>query len=272
MSAMKRQVNGVQLYVESRGDSGPPLVLVHGSWGDHHNWDAAVQRLEATFRVTTYDRRGHSASQRLPGQGSIREDVDDLAGLIEQLGLAPAHVAGNSFGAIIVLNLIIERPDLIASAIIHEPPLVGLLEGNSTLSSVQQRIAAVIEILSSGHTEAGARQFVETVGLGPGMWERLSPEMHQTFVFNASTWLDEMREPAAFTLDCDRLSSFGRPLLMSQGDQSPPFFGAILERIAGAQPRAQRHVFRGAGHVPHVTHPVDYALVVGNFIHGVSVL
>jgi pimeloyl-ACP methyl ester carboxylesterase len=269
---MKQHVNGVQLYVESRGDSGPPLVLVHGSWGDHHNWDAAVPLLARTFRVTTYDRRGHSASQRLGGQGSIREDVDDLAALIEQLGLAPAHVAGNSFGAIVVLNLIIERPDLIASVTIHEPPLIGLLDGSPVLASVQQRIGAVVEILSSGRTEAGARQFVETVGLGPGMWEQLSPEMRETFVFNASTWLDEMREPGAFTLDCDRLSSFVGPLLMSQGDQSPPFFATILERIAGALPSAQRHVFRGAGHVPHLTHPADYALVVGNFIHGANVL
>jgi pimeloyl-ACP methyl ester carboxylesterase len=81
-----------------------------------------------------------------------------------------------------------------------------------------------------------------------------------------------MKEPGAFALDCDRLSSFGGPVLMSQGDQSPPFFGAILERIAAALPRAQRHMFRGAGHVPHLTHPDDYALVVGGFIKGVDVL
>ena len=266
---MKQNVNGVELYIESRGDSGPALVLVHGSWGDHHNWDAAVPLLAHTFRVTTYDRRGHSASQRPGGQGSIRDDVDDLAALIEQRGLAPAHVAGNSFGAIVVLNLIIERPDLISTATIHEPPLIGLLEGNPALAGIQQRIGAVMDILSSGRTEAGARQFVETVALGPGMWEQLSPEMRETFVFNASTWLDEMREPGAFTLDLDRLSSFGGPLLISKGDQSPPFFAAILEQIAAAVPRAQRHVFRGAGHVPHLTHPEDYALVVGSFINGV---
>src|SRR5262245_6973945 len=104
---MKRRVNGVDLYLESRGESGPPVVMVHGSWGDHHNWDAAAALLAHTRRVTTYDRRGHSASERLDGQGSIREDVGDLAALIEQLGLAPAHVAGNSFGAIVVLNLMI---------------------------------------------------------------------------------------------------------------------------------------------------------------------
>jgi pimeloyl-ACP methyl ester carboxylesterase len=268
---VKQKVNGVELFIESSGDSGPPLVLVHGSWGDHHNWDAAVQLLARTFRVTTYDRRGHSASQRLGGQGNIREDVDDLAALIDQLGVAPAPVAGNSFGAIIVLNLTIKRPDLIASATIHEPPLIGLLEGNPALAGIQQRFGTVMETLSVGRTEAGARQFVETA-LGPGVWEQLSPALRETFVFNASTWLDEMKEPGAFALDCDRLSSFGGPVLMSQGDQSPPFFGAILEQIVAALPRAQRHVFRGAGHVPHMTHPDDYALVVGNFIQGVDVV
>jgi pimeloyl-ACP methyl ester carboxylesterase len=267
---MKQRVNGVDLFIESSG-SGPPVVLVHGSWGDHHNWDAAVPLLARTCRVTTYDRRGHSASQRVGGQGSILEDVDDLAALIEQLGLAPVHVVGNSFGAIIALNLMIKRPDLIASATLHEPPLIGLLEGNSALAGIQQRFGAVMETLSSGRTEAGARQFVETA-LGPGVWEQLSPALRETFVFNASTWLDEMKEPGAFALDCDRLSSFGGPVLMSQGDQSPPFFAAILEQIAGALPRTQRHVFRGAGHVPHLTHPDDYALVVGNCIKGVDVL
>ena len=55
----------------------------------------------------------------------------------------------------------------------------------------------------------------------------------------------------------------------SRGESGPPFFAAILEQIAAAVPRAQRHVFRGAGHMPHLTHPEDYALVVGSFINGV---
>ena len=45
---------------------------------------------------------------------------------------------------------------------------------------------------------------------------------------------------------------------------------AILERIADAVPRAQRHLFRGAGHIPHISHPDDYALVVGSFVTGVA--
>jgi pimeloyl-ACP methyl ester carboxylesterase len=269
---MKDRINGVELYVETRGETGPPAVLVHGSWGDHRNWDSVVPLLARTCRVTTYDRRGHSQSERPPGQGSIRDDVRDLAALIERLAMAPAHVVGSSFGAIVTLNLLIERPDLVASAAIHEPPLIGLLEGDPALAVAQPRIAAVIETLSAGRTEAGARQFVDTVAFGPGMWDQLPQPMRDTFIFNASTWLDEMREPGAFVIDLDTLPVYGGPLLMSEGDQSPPFFRAILERIEESMPRAQRHIFRGAGHVPHLTHPGEYALVVGSFINGVHVL
>ena len=267
---MKARFNGVDLYLETRGSAGPPVVLVHGSWGDHHNWDAVVPLLARRCRATTYDRRGHSQSERLAAQGSVHDDARDLAALIDGLGIAPAHVVGNSFGAIVVLNLIIERPDLIASAAVHEPPLIGFLEGDPTLLPVRQRIGAVMDTLNAGQAEAGARQFVETVAFGPGMWEQLSPAMRETFVFNAPTWLDEMKERAAFELDLDTLSSFGGPLLMSEGDQSPPFFAAILEELSDAMPRAQRHIFRGAGHVPHLTHPDDFALVVGSFINGVA--
>src|SRR5438105_3899809 len=69
------RVNGVELYYQSRG-SGEPLVLVHGSWGDHHNWDPVVAALAESFRVVAYDRRGHSASERPAGQGSVFEDAD----------------------------------------------------------------------------------------------------------------------------------------------------------------------------------------------------
>ena len=56
---------------------------------------------------------------------------------------------------------------------------------------------------------------------------------------------------------------------MTEGNQSPRLFRDVLDQIGDVMPRAQRHVFRGAGHAPHLTHPDDFALVVGSFINGV---
>jgi pimeloyl-ACP methyl ester carboxylesterase len=259
--------NSVRLFWEQTGITGAPLVLVHGSWGDHHNWDAVVPGLARSFRVFTYDRRGHSQSERLPTQGSIEEDVADLAAFITTSKLAPAHVVGNSFGAAIALKLAAAHPDLFASLSVHEPPLVGMIQDHPMMPGIRQRMGAVLETLKSGNAEAGARQFVENVALGPGMWEKLPPGVRQTFIFNAPTWIDEMNEAeSAMTVDLDRLRSFTRPTLLSEGDQSPPFFAVILEKIASALPHAQHHVYRGGGHVPHLTHPDEFVRVVSTFI------
>jgi len=259
-------INGVRIFWDQRGEAGAPFVLVHGSWGDHHNWDAVVAGLARTFRVFTYDRRGHSQSERLPTQGSIEEDAADLAAFITTNDLAPAHVAGNSFGAAITLKCAAAHPDLFASATAHEPPLIGMLENHPALPVVRERIGAVLATLRAGDLESGARQFVETVALGPGMWEKLPPEMQRTFVFNAPTWVDEMNEPErVMTVDLDRLGAFTQPLLVTQGTASPPFFAVILDTITAAVPRAQRYTFQGAGHVPHVTHADEYVRVATQF-------
>src|SRR5574338_501295 len=116
-------INGVRLAYEIAGDGDIPLVLVHGSWVSRRSWDLVVPSLAESFRVVTYDRRGHSESERSMEQGSVDEDAADLASLIEYLGLAPAWVAGNSFGASITLRLAGKRPHLLRGVIAHEPPL-----------------------------------------------------------------------------------------------------------------------------------------------------
>ena len=123
---MKARINGVELYFETRGSTGPPVIVIHSEGRDHHEWDAMVRLLAQGRRVTSYDRRGHGQSERTGATGSIRGDVADLAVLIEQLGLARVHVVGAASGATIALQLVIQRPDLVASAAAHEPNVRSL--------------------------------------------------------------------------------------------------------------------------------------------------
>jgi pimeloyl-ACP methyl ester carboxylesterase len=266
--------NGTQLYYELTGASAIPVVLVHGSWGDHHNWDAVVPALARSFRVLTYDRRGHSQSARSASQGSLHEDALDLAGLLQALGLSLAHVVGNSFGASIALRLASERPELFRSLTVHEPPLFALLAGDpameAPLAAVRQRVGAVVALLRAGDAAAAARQFVETVAFGPGVWDTLPAAMQQTFIANAPTFLDETQDPEGLTVDLNALGRFASPALLTRGDESAPFFPAVVAVLARALPHATQHLFAGAGHVPHLTHPQAYVEVVGGFIAGVT--
>jgi pimeloyl-ACP methyl ester carboxylesterase len=271
----KAPINGVQIHWERDGGAGEPIVLVHGSWGDHRNWAPVVPAFSQSFRVLTYDRRGHSGSERPEGQGSVWEDVADLAALIEHFEHFPAHIIGNSFGASIVLRLAGERPELFRSLIVHEPPLFGLLKDDpsaqSVLVAVQERMAAVVELLTAGDFTGGARQFVETVAFGPGAWGSLPQATRDTFVFNAPTWLDEVRDPDALEIDISRLRKFSAPALLTVGGQSPPFFPAVVDRIAGALAHVERHTFAEAGHVPHLSHSDEHIHVVTSFVQGAAV-
>jgi len=263
-------VNGTRLYYEITGTSDIPVVLVHGSWGDHHNWDPVVPALARAFKVLTFDRRGHSQSARETSPGTLQDDVLDLAALLTALDFAPAHIVGNSFGAAVTLRLACERPELFRSLTAHEPPLFALLEGDAMLqaplAAMAERVRAVVELLGAGDEIAGARLFVETIAFGPGSWDSLPESVHQTFIGNARTFFDEQLDPDGMRLDLTRLQRFTKPALLTRGDQSRPFFPAVVAQIARALPHASQHLFAGAGHVPHIEQPKVYVEVVSRFI------
>jgi pimeloyl-ACP methyl ester carboxylesterase len=254
-----RTFNGTPLFYNDEGD-GEPVVLVHGSWAEHSNWDLIVPGLARSYRVIRYDRRGHGQSEADPTQGTVHDDVADLAALIEGLDLAPANVVGNSFGACISLRLAAERPELIRRLAGHEPPMVGVLFGDPEMQPVveglQTGMGAVVELLEAGKDADAAQLFVENVALGPGMWPQLPEPIQATFVRNAD----------ALTIDLNALARFDKPVLTSQGDQSPPMFGAVIAKLGSALPQARRHVFAGAGHVPQMTHPDAFVETIAGFL------
>ena len=263
-------INGVRLFYEISGSGEIPLVLVHGSWSSHETWRLVVPGLAESFRVVTFDRRGHSASERSEGQGSVHDDVADLAALIEHLGLGPTWVAGNSFGASITLRLAAERPGLLRGVIAHEPPLLSLLAGNREMEpllvAVRERIAAVVDRIVSGDHAGAAEQFVETVALGPGAWAQLPAEAQQIMIVNAPTFLDEANDPDQLAIDLRSLAGFPKPALLTKGALSPPMFAPVVDQIVTTLRAAELYVFPPAGHIPHVTHPEDYVAAIKGFV------
>jgi pimeloyl-ACP methyl ester carboxylesterase len=259
------EVNGVSLYYELEGD-GEPLALVHGSWGDATSWRFVVPGLAESFRVLAYDRRAHSRSERPDAPGSVDEDGDDLAALLEALELAPAHVVTNSWGGNIALRLATRRPEVFRSLSCHEPPLWSLLDddpesqemlqqGTRSLEDVGRRIA-------EGDHEGAARQFVEEVAFGPGAWENELPaEMRVIVLQNATTFLDELQDPNQLSVDRDALARLEVPVRLTEGSESPPLFPRVIDWLVELIPRAERETINGAAHVPQLTTPERYVEV-----------
>ena len=237
-------VNGVRLYYELHAE-GEPLVLVHGSWGDATNWRFVVPGLAQSFRVLVYDRRGHSRSERPDMPGSVDQDGDDLAALLETLELAPAHVVTNSWGGNIALRLATRRPGVFRSLSCHEPPLFSLLEGDAESQAILQQNARSLEAvgrrIAEGDHEGAAREFVEEVAFGPGAWEdELPPETRAIFVHNAPTFLDELQGPRAISIDEDALVYRPPVRLTGKSRKSPPLFPRMEQWARAADPWRHR--------------------------------
>jgi pimeloyl-ACP methyl ester carboxylesterase len=55
---------------------------------------------------------------------------------------------------------------------------------------------------------------------------------------------------------------------LTVGGQSPPFFPAVVSRIASVLPHSARHSYERAGHVPHQSHPDEFVDVLRGFLAG----
>jgi pimeloyl-ACP methyl ester carboxylesterase len=265
-------VNGVELYYEIAG-AGETVVLTHGSWTDGTGWQQAVDRLADHYRVVVWDRRGHSRSQAGDGPGSRAEDAADLAGLIAHLSDEPVHVVGSSYGGNVTLTLVTQRPELVATAAVHEPPLFGLLEGThdqavtAELAASEADLAVVRDLILSGEHRDAAEHFIEHVALGPGSWDLLPDSFRAVLEANAPTYLDEMNDETALSIDAAALAATAVPLLMTHGTESPALFPAVLGELVQLVPTARVEVIDGAGHIPHTTHTEQWAAHLMRF-HG----
>jgi pimeloyl-ACP methyl ester carboxylesterase len=89
----------VDLFYRIDGPTDAHALVFPNSLGTTNGmWDAVVDRLDKQFRCIRYDTRGHGASTVSSGAFGIADIADDLAALLEHLGLAAAHVAGLSLG------------------------------------------------------------------------------------------------------------------------------------------------------------------------------
>ncbi len=104
------KIDGVDVHYRDEGQ-GPPLVLVHGSSSSLHTWDGWVAKLSVHRRVIRLDLPGYGLTGPAPDKDySSHRYAKVVAGLLDQLGIAQADVAGNSLGGRVALTLALEQP------------------------------------------------------------------------------------------------------------------------------------------------------------------
>lgn len=147
MTRKAAELNGTYLHYADQGkQDGPVLVLSNSLGTDLRIWDDVVARLSSTYRLITYDKRGHGLS----GIGDQLYDIDlhtrDLLALMDHLHIDRAVICGLSVGGMIAQHIAARAPDRVSGLILcNTAPKIGDADGwNTRIDAIEKGGMAAI--------------------------------------------------------------------------------------------------------------------------------
>jgi pimeloyl-ACP methyl ester carboxylesterase len=261
------QANGQQLYYEIHGD-GPPLVLLMGIGYDSSLWTLAqVPILSRQFQVVLMDNRDSGRSSRADHPYHIADMADDVAGLLDALGVERSHLLGLSMGGLIAQEFALRHPDRLdrlvltgtgaapARSAVDPIEIWNWLKTNDPTGEVfgGQQFASLFSIAFLRNSNA-VRDTAQMLASNP---YPIGPEAYA-------------RQAKAYLQfdSLDRLGAISAPTLVIVGEQdllTPPW---IAREVADAIPGSQFEVIRGDGtsHVVPIERPDDFNRLVSDFL------
>ena len=239
-----------------RWGRGAPVVLLHPAGFGAPILEIVAERLAATVEVIVPERRGYGGSADLAPSPSIDDTSDDLATLLDHLGLDEVTVVGVSAGATLTLAFALRHPDRTSAALSHEP-LLGPIA--PTLHEiVMGRIVSLLEDTDDEATDVSV--FMSEL-VGTPTWNRLQPSARDDVRRNAAATRREVALFPTFAVDehqIARLAAHG--VISSIGARSGPARREVAD-VLRANGMAVREI-DDAGHLPLVDAPATFADLV----------
>ena len=239
------KVNNVNLYYEFHGpENAPVLVLNNGLiMNATTSWAFQTKALSQEYRLLQYDCCGQGQSDHPPVPYSMEIHADDLACLLEALGIANAHIAGISYGGEVAQAFVLAYPEMVESLILID-----------TVSEVGLELELVIHSwMDALRTEDPLVFYNATI---PWNFSPTFISANQPLMEDAKARYALLDFPAVLAL-CEsflkvnftpRLGEIKAPTCIIVGERDilkGPSYAEILQR---AIPHAEMHVLQGAGH------------------------
>ena len=114
-------VNGINLYYEVHG-TGTPLIMLHGGFGTVEMFSALSPTLAHDHQVISVDLYGHGRTALTDRPLRFEHMADDIAGLIDHLGLEKADVLGYSLGGAVALQTVIRHSEQVNKLVVVSTP------------------------------------------------------------------------------------------------------------------------------------------------------
>jgi pimeloyl-ACP methyl ester carboxylesterase len=233
-------VSGGQVYYAARGESGAPLLFLHGAGDSHLLWNGQLAAFAGTHCTYALDLPGHGRST-----GQARDTISAYAAIVHKfldaLGIDKTIVAGSSMGGAVAQTLALESPELVSGLV-----LVG--------TGARLRVASAFIDGVKTDFQSTARALVEHY-YAPGAPETLrNKSLAQLVKSGAAVLAQDFAACDRFDIR-DRLPEILMPTLVVCGAEdkmTPPKYSEYLARHI---PHSQLVLVPGAGHMVMLEQP-----------------
>lgn len=252
------RTNGIELNYAEQG-SGPPLLLIMGITAAGNVWEKHAEFWQQNFRCVIPDNRGVGNSDKPVGPYSSAMMADDMAGLLEHLGIGAARIVGCSMGSTIAQQLALRHPSRVKSMVLMCPwarcdrYAVGIFEH--------------MKILKARLRPEEFMQYVQLLIFSKSTWDDdasyadLLQGRRDAAVSPDPQPLHALEAQAAACTNHDVVAELGRiasPTLVIGGDAdifTPPW---MAREVADGVHGADLHLYPGAGHAFHWERIADF--------------
>lgn len=278
------EVNGTSLAYQQHGSSGEPVVFVHGDISDRRMWASQLNAIgDAGYQAVAYSRRYARPNPdiRTGRDDQILTHVEDLEAFLGARELAPAHLVGNSYGALVCLLAAIRSPPLMRSLVLQEPPALRLLVHTpprpaelarlwwrkpataTALVRLGLTMNAAARLLVRGEIEHALSRFCTGI-LGADGEAALSQGRRQQMRENISTFHAHLTGNLP-PLRPGEVADIAVPVLLVTGERSHPALIQLTDALAELLPNAQCVRIPGAAHTANEDNPAAYNRAVLDF-------
>lgn len=236
------------LFVTSFGPPGPTIVA-HGGWvGSGELWAAPFEILSRRWRCITYDHRGTGATVHRGGRITADLLLDDLFRVLDALQVERCVLAGESAGAMTVLQAALRAPERFSGLVLVDPRYQGGRSEGATrlIEGCRKDFAATMNWFVQACTPE--EDCAAERAWGTQIVMRSNAEH--------AVQLMECVEPLQLE---SRLGEIRLPTLLIHGTRDVITPLANSQALAAAIPGARLVTIEGAGHVPTLTRPAAVA-------------
>lgn len=254
-------VHGAELSYHDEG-RGEPIVLLHAFPLSSAMWEDQIEALATRFRVIAPDLRGFGSSARGQGLASLDQAADDLAALLDSLGLAQVTLVGLSMGGYIAFAVLRRHPALVARLV-----LADTRAGADSAEGRQGRESSA-QLAERAGAPAIAEQMLPKL-LSAGASADVRDEVRKIILANDPAGIAAAQRAMAARPDSAALlASLAIPTLIIVGSEdtlTPPSEAEAMQRaIAGSR----LLTLAGAGHLANLEAPDEFSAAIEEFVLG----